>query len=167
MGRSWQFGRVFRTWTMFAGLATSLGALPSHAAPRGGFADLAGSWSGSGRVDSTGGRETIRCRALYGVADGGAHVEQHLVCASASYQFDIECRAVDTGGRVSGSWSETTRNVSGTLTGALDGGRLQAVVTSPVFSAGLSLVTRGNSQEVLITPQGNDVRQVSIRLRRG
>jgi hypothetical protein len=147
-------------------MATSVGLHGACAAPRGGFADMAGSWSGSGRVDSTAGSETIRCRAQYGVADGGARIEQHLVCASASYQFNIECRASDAGGRVSGTWSETTRNVSGALTGALEGGRLQAVVSSPIFSAGLSLVTRGGTQEVVITPQGNDVRQVSIRLRR-
>ncbi|WP_159392800.1 hypothetical protein [Methylobacterium sp. C1] len=152
---------------MVAIVVASIGAGPSYSAPRGGFADFAGSWSGSGRVDSAGGSETIRCRARYGVADGGTRVEQHLVCASASYQFDIECRASEAGGRVSGSWSETTRNVSGTLAGTLDGGRLQAVVTAPIFSAGLSLVARGNTQEVVITPQGNDVRQVSIRLRRG
>jgi hypothetical protein len=53
------------------------------------------------------------------------------------------------------------------LTGALSGGRLQAVVSSAVFRAGVNLITRGNLQEVVITPQGNDVRQVSIRLRRG
>jgi len=152
---------------MFAGLVASVGATSSLAAPRGGFADLAGSWSGSGRVDSAGGSEAVRCRAQYSVADGGASVEQHLVCASASYQFNIQCRAADAGGRVSGDWSETTRNVSGTLTGALDGGRLQAVVNSAVFSAGLSLTTRGNTQEVVITPRDNDIRQVSIRLRRG
>lgn len=158
---------ISRASMMFAGLVAFLGPISSLAAPRGGFADLAGSWSGSGRVDSTGGSEAIRCRAQYGVADGGARVEQHLVCASASYQLNIQCRASDADGRVSGDWSETTRNVSGTLTGALSGGRLQAVVNSAVFSAGLSLITRGNTQEVVITPQGNDVRQVSIRLRRG
>jgi hypothetical protein len=158
---------VSRVSMVFAGLVALHGPTPSLAAPRGGFADLAGSWSGSGRVDSASGSETIRCRAQYGVAAGGAQVEQHLVCASASYQFNIQCRAADAGGRVSGDWSETTRNVSGTLTGALAGGRLQAVVNSAVFSAGLSLITRGNTQEVVITPQGNDVRQVSIRLRRG
>jgi hypothetical protein len=166
MRLSTRFRFVVTTWLASAALAISTGWHEACAAPRGGFSDMAGSWSGSGRVDSAGGSETIRCRAQYGVADGGARVEQRLVCASASYQFNIECRATDAAGRVSGTWSETTRNVSGALTGALEGGRLQAVVNSPLFSAGLSLITRGGSQEVVITPQNNDVRQVSIRLRR-
>jgi len=165
MRRSTRYRAMVATLAL-AGVAVWLGAPPSRAAPRRGFTDFAGSWSGSGRVDTTGGSETIRCRAQYGIGDGGARIEQRLVCASASYQFNIECRATEAGGRVSGSWSETTRNVSGTLTGAVDGGRLQAVVSSPIFSAGLSLVARGNTQEVVITPQANDVRQVSIRMRR-
>lgn len=151
---------------MLAGLAF-FGATQVDAAPRGGFTDFAGSWSGSGRVDSASGSEAIRCRARYAVADGGAAVEQTLVCASASYRFNIECRAADAGGRVSGTWSETTRNVTGSLSGTVEGGRLQAVVSSPLFSAGLSVVARGNTQDVVITPQGNDIRQVNIRMRRG
>lgn len=166
MRLSTRFRFVMPMWLASAILATAIGLQEVRAAPRGGFADMAGSWSGSGRVDSAGGSESIRCRARYGVADGGTRVEQRLVCASASYQFNIECRATEATGRVSGTWSESARNVSGALTGALEGGRLQAVVSSPVFSAGLSLVTRGATQEVVITPQGNDVRQVSIRLRR-
>lgn len=67
-----------------AALAASIGTYAACAAPRGGFADMAGSWSGSGRVDPAGGSEAIRCRAQYGVSDGGARVEQRLVCASAS-----------------------------------------------------------------------------------
>jgi hypothetical protein len=167
MRRSKKCWIVLLTWAISILLATSLGPYRAYAAPRGGFASMAGSWSGSGRVDSAGDSETIRCRAQYSVADGGTRIEQRLVCASASYQFNIECRATDDGGRISGTWSETTRNVSGALTGALEGGRLQAVVSSPIFKAGLSLVTRGGTQEVVITPQGNDVRQVSIHLRRG
>lgn len=160
-------GRTFKDLILLSALTMPFAASSSHAAPHGGFAEFVGSWSGSGRVDSSAGSEAIRCRAQYGVAEGGTRVQQHLVCASASYQFNIECRATEADGRVSGSWSETTRNVTGTLTGALEGGRLQAVVNSPIFSAGLSLVTRGSTQEVVITPRDNDIRQVSIRLRRG
>jgi hypothetical protein len=91
---------------------------------------------------------------------------QRLVCASASYQFNIDCRAADNGGQVSGSWTETTRGISGSLSGTVGNGRLQAAVSSPLFSAGLSIVTRGKTQEVVISPQNNDVRQVSVRLNR-
>lgn len=144
-----------------------LAAMPAQAAPRGGFADYAGAWTGSGRVVSSDGSEAIRCRAQYQVSPEGESVQQHLVCASASYQFNIDCRATDSGGQVSGSWTETTRGITGSLSGSLRSGRMQAVVNSPLFSASLSLVTRGNAQEVVISPQDQDIRQVTVRLRRG
>ena len=147
-------------------LAASICGTPSQAAPRGGFGDLAGSWTGSGHVQSSSGSEAIRCRAQYQVGPNGTSIDQRLVCASASYKFNIECQAAETNGGISGTWTETTRNVTGSLSGALRGGQLQATVTSPFFNAGLSLVTRGNSQDVVISPQGNDIRQVSVQLRR-
>jgi hypothetical protein len=36
-----------------------------------------------------------------------------------------------------------------------------------LFAANLSLVTHGNTQMVTIVPQGTDVREVAVRLRRG
>lgn len=150
-----------------AALTLSLWATACQSAPRDGFKEFAGSWSGSGRVESAGGSEAIRCRAQYRVDAGGSGIEQRLVCASASYRFDINCQVSNDGGRVTGTWSETTRGVTGSLSGTLGDGRLQAVVKGPLFGASLSLVTRGNAQEVVISPQDNDVRQVSIRLRRG
>jgi hypothetical protein len=117
-------------------------------------------------VESASGTEAIRCRAQGQVGEGGATVVQRLVCASASYQFNIDCRAADNGGQVSGSWSETTRGISGSLSGTVRNGRLQALVNSPLFTASVSIVTRGKTQEVVIAPQNNDVRQVSVRLTR-
>ncbi|TGD97739.1 hypothetical protein [Methylobacterium nonmethylotrophicum] len=147
-------------------LIVAISAAPAAAAPRGSFAPFAGSWSGSGQVVSATGSEAIRCRARSDVGAGGASISQRLVCASASYRFDITCRADDADGRISGTWTETTRGVTGMLTGELQAGQMRGVVSSPLFNAGLSLVTRGNRQDVVIAPEGNDVRQVSVQLRR-
>ncbi|MCJ2132729.1 hypothetical protein MKK69_01375 [Methylobacterium sp. J-026] len=148
------------------GLATALFCMPSYAARQGGFADFAGSWFGSGYVQSASGSEAIRCRAQYAVGPDGASVEQRLVCASASYKFNIDCQATESNGAISGTWTETTRSVTGTLSGSLRGGQLQAQVSSPFFTAGLSFSTSRNRQDVVISPQGNDIRQVVVQLRR-
>lgn len=103
MRLSARFQLVVTTRLASAILAMSISWHEARAAPRSGFADMAGSRSGSGRVDSAGGSETIRCRAQYGVADGEPCVEQGLICASASYQFNIECDATEAAGRVSGT----------------------------------------------------------------
>ena len=161
-----RFNRPAAITGAIAALALLLGSVPSQAQSRGGFAEYAGAWSGSGRVVSTDGSEAIRCRAQGQVGPGGESVEQHLVCASSSYQFNIDCRVRESGGQISGSWTETTRGISGSLSGTLRGGRLQAAVGSPIFSATVVIVTRGTTQEVTISPHDNDIRQVSVRLRR-
>ena len=146
---------------MALGLST-----PSFAEPRGGFAALAGSGTGSGYVESSGGKEAIRCRARYQVGSAGSSLDQRLVCASASFQFNIESQATVANERVSGSWSETTRGVTGEVSGTLRAGQLEGTVRSPLFTANLGVFTRGNNQDVVILPEASDVRRVSVQMRR-
>ena len=129
------------------------------------FAHLAGSWSGDGTIaTSNGGSERIRCRARYTVGGGGWQFQQALTCASDSYKFEVSCNAEAQGTTVTGTWQETTRNVSGTLSGRISGQLIQASVTAPGFSAGVAVNTSGRSQAVTITPQGTDVTNVTVRL---
>ena len=125
-----------------AALATS----PSHAQSEP-FAPLAGNWAGSGTVTlDDGSRERIRCRATYRVA--GANMEMTLTCASDAYKFNLAANVVDRGGVISGNWSESSRNVSGTLEGRGGGGNFQVLAAAGGFNANISLATRGNRQSV-------------------
>ena len=77
---------------------------------------MAGNWAGGGTVTlDDGSRERLRCRASYAVA--GAQMTMTLTCASDAYKFQLGANVVDQGGAVSGSWTETSRNISGTLQG--------------------------------------------------
>src|ERR1700730_10355894 len=99
--------------------ALSLSA-PSLNAQSALLANLAGSWSGEGRVDlQDGTSERIRCRASYSVGDGGNSVHQHLRCASDSYKLDSNATVQSRGGSLSGSWTAqtATRNLSGSVSG--------------------------------------------------
>jgi hypothetical protein len=117
---------------------------------------------------SSGAKERIRCRAQYQVASSGDALRQHLRCASASYNFDLSSDVKAQGGTLSGQWTESTRNTGGTVSGSvLSGGRIQAVVNGPGFSAALSLTTRGNQQSVRITSRGEQLTEVTITLSRG
>jgi len=146
----------------------SLSAFQGHAAPAGPFAGMAGSWSGVGSITmSNGGQEQLRCRANYQVSGGGAQMQLGLRCASDSYNFNLVGDVESDGRAVSGSWSETTRNVSGTVSGRVNGDRIQVTARGGSFSAGLSLVTRGNRQSVAIQPQGSEVSEVSVTLAKG
>jgi hypothetical protein len=122
---------------------------PSGHAQSGPFAGMAGRWAGGGTVSlEDGSSERIRCRATYAVA--GPQMQLNLLCASDSYRFDLQGNIVDQGGAIEGTWSESSRNVTGTLQGRGGGGSFQVVASGPGFNAQISLTTRGNRQSVVI-----------------
>jgi hypothetical protein len=128
------------------------------------FAAMAGSWSGAGTMTTSAGQERLRCRAAYQVGGGGDHLRLNLRCASQSYNFDLSGTFEHRGGTISGSWNETTRNASGTVSGRVSGDHVQAAARGDTFSASLSLTTRGNRQAVTIQSQGTEVSAISITL---
>ena len=73
---------------------------------------------------------------------------------------------VERGGQISGSWNETAYNVSGTITGRVNGGRISAVAKGDSFTAALSVNTNGNRQSVRITPQATYIIDVQIGMSR-
>ena len=148
---------------VIAGMAASSPALAQRG--EGGFGPFAGSWVGSGTISTINGSERIRCRVSYAVG-GGNSLSQDLRCASDSYNFQVSSNIVNQGGAISGTWSEVTRQVSGNVSGRLGDGTLQASVSGPGFSAGLSISTSGNRQSVTIRPSGGDIRDVSVNLMR-
>ncbi|MGB9115974.1 hypothetical protein [Bradyrhizobium sp.] len=146
-------------------LVASVWGSASHA-QSGPFAGMAGNWSGAGTVTlDDGSTERIRCRASYAVGAGGNGLQQTLTCASDSYKFNLTSNVMAQGSAVSGTWSETSRNLNGNLEGRSGGGNFQVVATAPGFSAHLSLTTRGNKQSVVIKAE-NQFRGASISLSR-
>jgi hypothetical protein len=128
---------------LFAG--ASAGS-PVHAAS-GPFAALAGNWAGGGTVTlDDGSKERLRCRASYEVA--GPSMNMTLTCASDAYKFQLAANVVDQGGAISGSWTETSRAVSGTLTGRGGGGNFEVTANAATFNANISLRTAGNRQSI-------------------
>ncbi|MCR6736403.1 MAG: hypothetical protein NVV83_20970 [Afipia sp.] len=131
------------------------------------FAGMSGVWSGKGSISLEGGtREAIRCRATYAVRSDGNALQQTLRCASDSYKIELTSNVVASGGKLSGTWSESTRNVSGDVEGTTSGGRFQVMVRAGTFSANLALTTRGNSQSVVIRSEGGEFKGANITLTR-
>jgi len=131
------------------------------------FTAMAGSWSGGGVLSTTdGAQERLRCRASYDVTGTGAELRLNLRCASESYNFDLASDVQYRGGAISGSWSEASRNASGTLSGSAAGDHIDVAARGDSFSANLSLTTRGGQQTVSIRPQGGNIAAVSLALNR-
>ncbi|MCW6509468.1 hypothetical protein [Lichenifustis flavocetrariae] len=155
--------------TLSAGCLAALACLAQSASAQaaGPFANLPGAWSGGGTISMTDGHnERIRCKAVYEVASGGLALHQGLRCASDSYKFEITSNLQAENGQLSGTWSEETRQVTGDVTGQVNGNDISTFVSGLGFSARLNVTTRGNAQAVSITPEGTDIRAVRIELRR-
>jgi hypothetical protein len=126
--------------------AASIANSESHA-QAGPFAPMAGIWQGAGTVSlEDGSTERIRCRAKY--APIGPTMEMSLTCASDAYKFNLAANVRAEGNAIAGSWSESSRNISGALQGHGGGGSFDVVVSTAGFNANLSLRTSGNKQSV-------------------
>src|ERR1700722_11892035 len=147
-------------------IAASTWSSSSHAQSGGAFAGMAGVWSGGGTVTlDDGSTERIRCRATYAVGEGGNGLQQTLTCASDSYKFNLTRNVEARGAAISGTWSETSRNINGNIEGRSGPGVVQVVATAPGFTANISLTTRGNKQSVVIKAE-SQFKGASISLTR-
>jgi hypothetical protein len=155
------FGKAVRATGL--GAVLMLSATAGHA-QSGPFAGFSGTWSGNGTVSlSDGSTERIRCKADYKVDDSGTGLKQNLRCASDSYKFELSSDVTSQGNRISGNWSEASRNVFGNLQGTAGGGQIDVFVEAAGFAANLTLRTTGNRQTVQISSKG-DIRGVNITM---
>jgi len=146
------------------GAAFMLSGAAIHAQAGGPFAGFDGNWAGSGTVAlSNGTTENIRCKADYKVNANGLSLRQNLHCASDSYKFDLSSDVTSHGERISGNWSEKSRNIFGNLQGTAGGGQIDVFVEASGFAASLNLRTTGNKQSVHIDSKG-EIRGVKITM---
>src|ERR1700716_3493044 len=166
-------GRTIRAfagvrWLLVAAIALLAASVSGTAtyAQSGPFTGMAGNWSGGGTVTlDDGSTERIRCRASYAVGAGGNGLNQNLLCASGTHKFDLRGNVVAERGALSGTWSESSRGISGNLEGRGSSGNFQVVASAAGFTANISLTTRGNRQSVAIRAE-NQFRGASISLSR-
>jgi hypothetical protein len=141
----------------------SVGVAQSATSP---FSLLSGTWAGTGAITlASGAKESIRCRAVYNVDAAGSNLDLRLRCASDSFKFELQSSAAHNNGAVSGSWTELTRHVGGTIAGSASGSRIQVLVQGTI-AAHLAVNTRANQQSISIQAPGSDMSNVSISLSR-
>jgi len=158
------FGQAMKIAGIAAALMLSVSAGHAQSGP---FTGFDGSWSGTGTVAlSDGSTERIRCKADYKVNGSGLGLKQNLHCASDSYKFDLSSEVTSNGDRISGNWSERSRNIFGNLQGTAGGGQIEVFVEASGFAANLTLTTRGNKQTVQISSKG-EIRGVNITMTKG
>ena len=152
-------GQAIKAAGLGAALLLSVSATHAQSGP---FAGFDGAWAGNGTVAlSDGTTERIRCKAEYKVS--GASLKQTLKCASDSYKFDLQSDVTSQGNRISGNWSEASRNIFGNLQGTAGGGQIEVFVEANGFAANLTLRTNGTKQTVQINSKG-EIRGVNITM---
>ena len=159
------FGQAIKAASVGVALMVSVPA--GYAQSGGPFAGFNGAWSGTGTVTlSDGTAERIRCKADYKVNGTGLSLKQSLQCASDSYKFILSSDVSSNGDRISGNWSEASRNINGSLQGTAGGGQIEVFVEAAGFAASLTLRTNGNRQTVQISSKG-EIRGVNITMVKG
>lgn len=122
-------GQTIKASAVVAALVLSTSAGHAQTGP---FVGFGGAWSGNGTVSlSDGSTERLRCRAVYQIDDTGLVLKQTLRCASDSYKFDLSSDVTSHGDHITGSWSETNRNISGSLLGTAGSGKIDVTVEIP------------------------------------
>jgi hypothetical protein len=157
--------------TTFAAAALALAcaapaqAEPAEARAAGPFGAFAGNFHGGGMVTTTDGqRERLSCRARAGVGEGGRAMSQTITCASDSYRFNITANVRAEGGAVSGSWSESTRGVTGSISGRVSDGNFSGRVDGGAFAA--SVAMRATGRGLSMSLAGGDAVRVDVSMSR-
>ncbi|MGH6682097.1 MAG: hypothetical protein ACREDL_24905 [Bradyrhizobium sp.] len=157
-------GRIIKTAGLCAALMWSVSAGHAQSGP---FAGFGGAWIGSGTVAlSDGSIERIRCKAEYKISGSGLGLKQKLRCASDSYKFDLTSDVISNGDRISGNWSESSRNIFGSLQGTAGGGQIELFVQANGFAASLTLRSNGRRQTVQISSKGQ-IKGIHITMVKG
>ena len=151
-----------------AGLSAALLATsaPPAMAADGPLAHFAGNYTGNGKITvKDGTSERIRCRSTNTATGNGLNLSMR--CASDSYRFDLGSELTASGNEISGSWNETTRGVTGSVSGRINGGTIQGTASAVGVTAGIAIHSTANSLSVSIRSPGSEVSEVSVAMAKG
>jgi hypothetical protein len=113
------------------------------------FTLLNGYWTGGGTVTpQKGNAEKVSCRVTYSVA--GSAVTQNMRCAGTDYKFNTSSKLTYSGGKISGSWNETTYDASGSVSGTASGNTVHARISGDKFSGRMSINVSGSRHTINI-----------------
>ncbi len=148
-------------------VAALLLALPLGGTRRRPLLDIAGNWTGTGSViKNDGTSEGLRCKAKYSLTPSGTIVHQELRCAADSYRMDLIADLVNQDGTLGGTWKEADRQVSGSVSGRIDGDVISTKIKGTAFEAVVVITTRGDKQTIsLNSDSGNYAKAVTIALK--
>ena len=126
----------------------------SPAQAQGTFIPFSGYWSGTASGEVTASVvEKLHCTSNNAVGANGSAMKIILRCANKSgASLHIHAAFTQTVGKISGSWEERTYQVAGGISGSLNDAALIAQVSSPNFSARISVRRMGKLLNISLVP---------------
>ncbi len=152
---------IYRSFTSLVGVGVALGTLlavslvassASAASTKAGgnpFDQLKGYWRGGGTMTPMNGKpEKVSCRVTYNVA--GSAVTQTMNCAGTDYKVNTTSKFNYNGGKISGSWNESTYSATGGVSGTAKGNTVHARISGDKFSGRMSISVSGKGHTINI-----------------
>jgi hypothetical protein len=113
------------------------------------FDQLSGDWKGGGTVRPADGHpKKVSCKVTYKVA--GSNMSQNLRCSGTDYRINASLKLTYKGGKIKGSWSESTYDTNGRVTGTAKDNIIHARITGDKFSGRMSINVSDASHEINI-----------------
>jgi hypothetical protein len=153
---------------LFLAAADTTAALSAPMEPTSPLDKLVGRWVGEGFLGiKDGNSESVKCRVTYIPAESTHQLKQTVRCASAGGSIEVQSAIVHSGGTISGSWSELTRNMRGDLSGKVTPRGFQVMVTGTDLSANMNVVINGPRQIIEIQFNNSSLIGLTLVLTKG
>ena len=108
---------------------------------------------GSARADfgiRDGGTEAVKCRVTYILAGGsGDELKQTIRCAAPSGSIEVQSLVTHSAGKLSGTWKELSRDMSGELTGEVTPKGYRVTIKGSALSANMTIILVGDTKQVV------------------
>jgi hypothetical protein len=149
------------------GLAASEPA-PASAVDISPLESLAGRWVGEGRLGVKGNpTEQVKCRVTYVYFQDADQLRQSIRCASAGGNVEVQSVVSHAGGKLSGSWKERVRNLSGDLAGTVTPRGFKVNVRGEDLNANMDIILINAKQVVEIQFIDSTLIGLTLVLERG
>jgi hypothetical protein len=156
-------------WLLAAAAAGSVwGAAPASAVDVSPLESLEGRWVGEGRLGVRGNAtEQVKCRVTYIYARDGDQLRQTIRCASAGGNVEVQSIVSHIAGKLTGSWKELVRDMSGELAGTATPSGFKVSVKGESLNANMDIILRGSKQLIEIQFINSSLIGLTLVLERG
>jgi hypothetical protein len=129
---------------------------------------ISGRWVGQGRLGVRGNAtEQVKCRVTYVYEKAGDLLKQTIRCASAGGNVEVQSVVSHVAGRLSGSWKELVRNMSGDLSGTVTPRGFRVNVQGESLTANMDIILIHSKQVIEIQFINSSLIGLTLVLERG